>query len=45
MKIKLLHHPCLNIGTKSYLMTVLEADINLPGAETKTDAFIIDGAT
>ena len=24
---------CLNIGTKSDLMTVLETDINLPGAE------------
>ena len=35
---------CLNIGTKSDLMTVLETDINLPGAEPKADAFIIDGA-
>ena len=34
---------CLNIGTKSDLMTVLETDINLPGAESKADAFIIDG--
>ena len=35
---------CLNIGTKSDLMTVLETDINLPGAEPKADAFINDGA-
>ena len=35
---------CLNIGTKSDHMTVLETDINLPGAEPKADAFINDGA-
>ena len=35
---------CLNIGTKSDLMTVLESDANLPGTEPKADAFIIDGA-
>ena len=34
----------LNIGTKSDLMTVLESDANLPGAEPKADAYIIDGA-
>ena len=33
----------LNIGTKSDLMTVLETDINLPGAELKAEDFIIDG--
>ena len=35
---------CLNFGTKSDLMTVLETDINLPGAEPKANAFINDGA-
>ena len=35
---------CLNIGTRSDLMTVLETDINLLGAEPKADAFINDGA-
>ena len=35
---------CLNIGTKSDLMTVLESDANLPGTEPGADAFIIDGA-
>ena len=35
---------CLNIGKKSDLMTVLETDINLPGAEPKADAFINHGA-
>ena len=35
---------CLNIGNKSDLMTVLETDINPPGAEPKADAFINHGA-
>ena len=35
---------CLNMETKSDLITVLETDINPPGAEPKADAFINDGA-
>ena len=35
---------CLGIGTKIDLMTILVTDINLPGAEPKAGAFIIDGA-